>query len=201
MAEGSTPVNRIKRVCVFCGSSNRVDQRYKDAAVALGRSLADAGMELIYGGGRVGLMGMVADGALERGGRVSGVIPRFLHEHEVAHTGVDNLEITESMHSRKQRMYELSDAFVSLPGGLGTLDETVEVLTWTQLNLSNKPVVLCDVNGFWAPFLSLIDHTVAEGFTRPENRAVIEVVDGVDAVVPTLLAATPPVSDPSGKWI
>ena len=191
----------VKSVCVFCGSSIRVDQRRKDEATALGFALAKAGLTLVYGGGRVGLMGLVADAAMQGGTRVSGVIPRFLHDHEVAHTGVTDLEITDSMHDRKRRMYELSDAFVILPGGLGTLDETLEVLTWTQLGLSQKPVIICNFDGFWQPLLDLIDHTIAAGFTRPENRQTFKVVDTVEDIIPALHSMTQVKSDPSGKWI
>ena len=122
----------MKKVCVFCGSSNRVDQRFKDLATTVGRLIGEAGLDLVYGGGRVGMMGLTADATLAAGGHVTGIIPQFLHELEVVHTGVTDLEVTDSMHSRKQLMYERSDAFVILPGGLGTLDETMEVLTWTQ---------------------------------------------------------------------
>lgn len=197
----STPATVVGSVCVFCGSSIRVDQRRKDEATELGRALAKAGLGLVYGGGRVGLMGLVADAAMQAGGRVSGVIPRFLHDHEVAHTGVTHLEITDSMHDRKRRMYELSDAFVILPGGLGTLDETLEVLTWTQLGLSQKPVIICNFDGFWQPLLDLIDHTIAAGFTRPENRQTFKVVDKVEDIIPALRTTTQVKSDPSGKWI
>ena len=191
----------MKKVCVFCGSSNRVDQRFKDLATTVGRLIGEAGLDLVYGGGRVGMMGLTADATLASGGHVTGVIPQFLHELEVVHTGVTDLEVTDSMHSRKQLMYERSDAFVILPGGLGTLDETMEVLTWTQLNLSHKPIVLCNADGFWNPLLALIDHTIAEGFARPENRDVIIVVDRAEDIVPALMNATPTASDPSGKSI
>ena len=195
------PAAVVKSVCVFCGSSSRVDQRRKDEATALGHALAKAGLALVYGGGRVGLMGLVADAAMQGGTRVSGVIPRFLHDHEVAHTGVTDLEITDSMHDRKRRMYELSDAFVIMPGGLGTLDETLEVLTWTQLGLSQKPVIICNFDGFWQPLLDLIYHTIAAGFTRPESRDIFKVVDKVEDIIPALRSITQVKSDPSGKWI
>jgi hypothetical protein len=197
----STSGAGIKSVCVFCGSSSRVDQSRKDEATALGQALAKAGLELVYGGGRVGLMGLVADAAMQGGARVSGVIPKFLHDHEVAHTGVTDLEITDSMHDRKRRMYELSDAFVILPGGLGTLDETMEVLTWTQLGLSQKPVIICNFDGFWQPLLDLIDHTIAAGFTRPENRSLFTVVERIEDIIPALRTTKQALSDPSGKWI
>jgi hypothetical protein len=193
--------DRPKRICVFCGSSSRVDQSYKDMATRLGHLMAEADLDLVYGGGRVGLMGLVADSVLAGGGKVSGIIPQFLHDHEVAHTGVTDLEITDSMHARKQRMYELSDAFVILPGGLGTLDETMEVLTWTQLGLSRKPVILCNVGGFWDPLLALIDHTIATGFARADNRKILTVIDRIEDIIPALLTTKLTTSDPSGKWV
>ncbi|NQW09483.1 MAG: TIGR00730 family Rossman fold protein [Alphaproteobacteria bacterium] len=190
-----------KRICVFCGSSSRVDQRYKRAATDLGTLIAQAGCDLVYGGGKVGLMGLLADAALSAGGKVVGVIPSFLRDLEVGHGGATELIVTDSMHSRKREMYERSDAFVTLPGGLGTLDETLEVLTWTQLNLSAKPVVLVDIAGYWQPLIDLIDHTVREGFARPENRAMLTVVDRVEDVLPTLATLTVPEFDLAAKWV
>lgn len=193
---------RPRRICVFCGSSSRVDARYRDAATAFGRLIAARGGELVYGGGRVGLMGLVADAALAAGARVTGVIPRFLMNLEVGHGSVSELVVTDSMHERKAEMYERADAFVVLPGGLGTLDETLEVLTWSQLRLSTKPVVLVDVDGYWQPLLALIEHTIATGFTRPENRELFRTVTSVDAVFDALdtfeIAAT---GDVSSKWL
>lgn len=193
--------NRPLRVCVFCGSSARVDERYRDAATAFGRLLAVRGDELVYGGGRVGLMGLVADAALEGGARVTGVIPRFLMDLEVGHGAVSELVITDSMHQRKAEMYERADAFVVLPGGLGTLDETLEVLTWSQLQLSSKPVVLVDVEGYWEPLLKLIDHTIDSGFSRAENRNLFRVVNTVDAVFDAISTFPAPSSNVSAKWL
>lgn len=190
-----------KRICVFCGSSSRVDERYKQAAIELGEHIAAAGCTLVYGGGKVGLMGLLADAALSAGGEVIGVIPDFLQELEVGHGAVTELVVTDSMHSRKREMYERSDAFVTLPGGLGTLDETLEVLTWTQLQLSAKPVVLVDVAGYWRPLIDLVDHTVREGFARPENRAAFSVVERVEDVLPALATLTVPETDLSAKWV
>ncbi len=190
------------RICVFCGSSSRVDARYRDAATAFGRLIAGQGAVLVYGGGRVGLMGLVADAALEGGAKVIGVIPRFLMDLEVGHGAVSELVVTDSMHARKAEMYERADAFVVLPGGLGTLDETLEVLTWSQLKLSAKPVVLVDVDGFWQPLLALIDHTIEAGFTRPENRSLFQVVPTVDAVFDAVSAfRTDSSVDVSAKWL
>lgn len=189
------------RICVFCGSSPRVDERYKQAAIELGRRIAEAGCTLVYGGGKVGLMGLLADAALSAGGSVVGVIPDFLRELEVGHGAVTELVVTDSMHSRKREMYERSDAFVTLPGGLGTLDETLEVLTWTQLQLSAKPIVLVDVAGYWRPLIDLVDHIVREGFARPENQASFKVIDRVEDVLPALATLTVPETDPSAKWV
>ena len=173
----------IKTVAVFCGAQTGNDPAYRAAAEALGHGLADAGIRLIFGGGRVGLMGAVADAALARGGRVEGVIPEFLTQWEVAHEGVAEMTVTDSMHTRKRRMFDLSDAFVTLPGGLGTFDETIEIITWRQLKLHDKPILLCDVKGTAAPFRALIEQAIERGFARPEVRDLFEVLDGVPAVL------------------
>src|SRR3546814_9242331 len=175
-SSSSSPSRRPRRLCVFCGSSSQVGERFRAAAIELGRLIGERGDELIYGGGRVGLMGLVADAALEHGARVTGVIPRFLMAYEVGHGAVSELVITESMHARKAGMYERADAFVVLPGGLGTLDETFEVLTWSQLRLSSKPVVLVDVDGSWQPLRALIAHSIAAGFSPADHRARFRVV-------------------------
>ena len=195
------PDPQPRRICVFCGSSSRVDERYRHSATTLGHLLAARGAELIYGGGRVVLMGLVADAALERGARVTGVIPRFLMNLEVGHGAVSELVVTESMHDRKAVMYERADAFVVLPGGLGTLDETLEVLTWSQLRLSSKPVVIVDVGGYWKPLLALIEHSIEAGFTRPENRELYRVVETVDEVFEALAGFPVSTADVSSKWL
>jgi len=173
----------IRTVAVFCGAQAGDDPVYRAAASALGRGLAEAGIRLVFGGGRVGLMGAVADGALAAGGRVLGVIPDFLTRWEVAHEGVAEMTVTDSMHSRKRHMFELSDAFVMLPGGLGTLDETIEIITWRQLQLHDKPILLCDVKGSAAPLLAAIEAAIANGFARSDVRRLYEVVDGVPAAL------------------
>ncbi|MEC8181174.1 MAG: TIGR00730 family Rossman fold protein [Pseudomonadota bacterium] len=178
----------IKSICVFCGSSSAVAETHKDAARRFGAILAKNGVRLIYGGGRVGLMGLVADGAAQAGGEVIGVIPDFLERIEVGNREISELVVTDSMHARKAKMYELADAFVTLPGGLGSLDETFEVITWTQLKLSAKPFVVVNVDGYWQPLLALIDHVIAAGFARPANRDILQVVDDVEAVLPALRA-------------
>jgi uncharacterized protein (TIGR00730 family) len=179
---------RIHSIAVFCGSREGDDPAFVEAARALGRGLAEASIRLVYGGGRVGLMGQVADAALESGGTVLGVIPQFLTRWEVAHPGVSEMIVTDSMHSRKHRMFAESDAFVSMPGGLGTMDETIEVLTWRQLRLHSKPILLCDVIGSTAPLVAAIDAAIAQGFAPSDARDWFEVVHGVPALLERLRA-------------
>jgi uncharacterized protein (TIGR00730 family) len=181
-------VSGIRSVAVFCGSRPGNDPAYVEAARALGRGLAEAGITVIYGGGRSGMMGVVADAALAAGGRVEGVIPEFLMQWEVAHTGLGALEVTDGMHSRKRRMFEVADAFVTLPGGIGTLDETIEVLSWRQLKLHNKPILICDIAGSWRPFVAAIDAAVDQGFAGSEVPGFIDVVDSAAAVLERLRA-------------
>jgi hypothetical protein len=178
----------IHSVAVFCGSNSGADPAFAAGARALGRGLAAAGMRLVYGGGRIGLMGAVADAALEAGGKVLGVIPEFLARLEVAHTGIAELTVTDSMHSRKQRMFAEADAFVSLPGGLGTLDETVEIITWRQLGLHDKPILLCDIAGSTAPLLAAIEAAISLGFAPVRARDLFEVTDGVAPLLQRLQA-------------
>jgi len=166
-------VKPLARVCVFSGSSPGARAEYTEAAAGLGRALAARRLELVYGGARVGLMGVVADAALAAGGTVQGVIPAGMVEKEVAHEGLTELHVVESMHERKALMADLADAFVALPGGLGTLEEMAEVLTWAQLGLHEKPCGLLDVAGFFQGLLAFLDHTVAERFVRPEHRALL----------------------------
>ena len=181
----------IKRLCVYCASSRGHDETYRQAAVRLGTIIAEAGIELVYGGGRVGLMGLIADAALARDGRVTGVIPGHLNDREVAHPNA-RLVVVSSMHERKQRMFELADAFVTLPGGLGTLDETIEIVTWRQLGLHDKPVVIVDVGGYWAPLIALVEHTIAHGFAEPAARDFFRIVGDVDDILPALAALPEP---------
>jgi uncharacterized protein (TIGR00730 family) len=163
----------MNRVCIFCGSNPGTSPAYAEAARAMGTALARRGLGVVYGGGNVGLMGEVADAALAAGGRVVGVIPRSLMEKELGHAGCQELLVVATMHERKARMAELSDAFVALPGGFGTLDELCEALTWGQLGLHDKPCALLDVEGYFRPLLELFDRAVEEGFLRPENRALL----------------------------
>jgi len=183
----------VKRLCVYCGSSDQVDALYRDAADRLGAILAEAGIELVYGGGRIGLMGIVANAVLRGGGRVTGIIPAHLHDAEVGHHGVSELIVVASMHERKQLMFERSDAFVVLPGGLGTLDETFEIITWKQLRLHDKPILIVNVGGYWAPLFSLIDHVIESGFAAPSARDHFSTVSRVEDVLPALSAMHEPV--------
>ncbi len=183
---------KLTSLCVYCGSSDRVDPDHRRAASTLGRLLGENGIRLVYGGGRIGLMGLAADAALTAGGEVTGIIPYHLHDVEVGHKGVTELIVTDSMHQRKQRMFELSDAFAILPGGLGTLDETFEILTWKQLKLHDKPVILVNHKGYWQPFLDMVDHVIEQGFSRPSVREFFTVVDRVEDVIAAIEAAPAP---------
>jgi uncharacterized protein (TIGR00730 family) len=183
----------IKSVCVYCGSQEGRSPAHAEAAAALGRGLAERGLQLVYGGGRVGLMGIVADACLSAGGRVVGIIPDFLRRFEVGHGAVSELVVVDSMHERKQAMFDRSDAFAVLPGGFGTLDETFEMMTWRQLGLHAKPIAAIDIEGFWQPFQGLIDHLIAERFARPETRALLTLVPDVAAFFALLAADQPSV--------
>ncbi len=185
----------IRSVAVFCGAHAGSLPAYRQAAETLGRGLADAGIRLVFGGGRVGLMGALADAALAAGGEVVGVIPEFLTRLEVAHQRVDRLVISDSMHARKQRMYELSDAFVMLPGGIGTYDETIEVITWRQLRLHDKPILICDVAGSATALVGLLENAIEEGFAPPDGRKLYEVVHGVPALLARLEELQAPPED------
>ncbi|HET7594783.1 MAG TPA: TIGR00730 family Rossman fold protein [Stellaceae bacterium] len=182
----------IKRLCVYCGSSAGKEASYRAAAARLGTLLAESDVELVYGGGRVGLMGVLADAAIAAGGRVMGIIPRHLHDREVAHPGVSHMVVVGSMHERKQRMFEMADAFAVLPGGLGTLDETIEMLTWRQLALHDKPVIIADIAGYWAPLLGLIEHAIGHGFAGASLRDYYRVVARIEDVLPTLATLPQP---------
>ncbi len=186
---------RPRSVAVFCGARPGHDPGAVRDATALGAGLARLGLRLVYGGGRVGLMGAVADAVLAGGGSVLGVIPEFLTRREVAHSGVDAMVVTDSMHSRKQRMVAESDAFVAMPGGLGTLDETVEVLTWRQLGLHDKPVLVCDSGGWARGLLAALDAAVADGFAGPETAELFEVLPDVPAVLRRLEGLPPAGAD------
>ena len=182
----------ISALCVYCGSSNHVAPGYLEAARRVGLEAASRGMGIVFGGGRVGMMGAVAEGALEAGGEVIGIIPNHLQEQEVGHDGLTRLEIVDSMHVRKMRMFELSDAFCALPGGLGTLDETFEIVTWKQLGLHDAPVLLVNLDGYWDPLLEMVAHQAEAGFVRPQHRQLFQVVDSIEALFAALETAKPP---------
>jgi len=188
----------MRRVCVFCGSSNGANPVYLEAARAMGRALAGRGIGLVYGGGSTGLMGVVADAALEAGGEVVGVIPRALQLRELAHGGLTALHVVGSMHERKARMAELADGFVALPGGMGTLEELAEMITWAQLGLHAKPVGLLDVAGYYAPLTAFFDRATAEGFIRREHRELVLVGSEPGALLDRFAAWTPPRIE---RWI
>jgi uncharacterized protein (TIGR00730 family) len=181
----------IRSLCVYCGSSPGADPAHAAASADFGRALARAGITLVYGGGRVGLMGVVADACLSAGGAVTGIIPHFLYNRELGHGGATELVVVDSMHQRKQAMFERSDAFCVLPGGIGTMDETFEIITWRQLGLHDKPIVLVDHKGYWQPFLDLIERTISERFASPATRGLFTVVGAPDQVLPALAASGP----------
>jgi uncharacterized protein (TIGR00730 family) len=185
-----SPTPPSRAIAVFCGSRAGHDPALHTQAVALGHGMAARGMRLIYGGGRVGLMGAVADAVLEASGEVTGVIPEFLTRLEVAHDGLTELVVTDSMHSRKRLMFDLADAFVTMPGGLGTLDETVEIITWRQLGLHDKPVFICDVGGWAAALLAALEATIDDGFAAASARRLYRVVADVPSLL-QLLTAVP----------
>ncbi|MBX6367121.1 MAG: TIGR00730 family Rossman fold protein [Rhodospirillales bacterium] len=187
----------VQSLCVYCGSSSRVAESYRQAARQLGELLARQGIELVYGGGRIGLMGICADAALAAGGRVTGIIPRHLHDVEVGHHGLTRLLVTESMHERKRLMFEMSDAFLVLPGGLGTLDEAFEIITWRQLALHDKPIIVVDIEGYWQPFQALVQHVVDEGFARPTVLSLFKVVPSIEAAFTALELAREPAVTPA----
>lgn len=193
-------MNTIRSVCVYCGSSPGRDEIYVKAGHLLGRSIAKAGLRLVYGGGTKGIMGAVAEGALKAGGKVTGIIPRFLINREATETALDRLDellITDNMHERKHKMFEKSDAFVALPGGIGTVEEIVEIMTWAQLGHHRKPIVFGNVNGFWDPMTALLDHMAGEGFIHTAQRVKPLVVNDPEAIVAAIIVAGSSVDAPT----
>jgi len=182
----------FRRICVYCGSSNHVDQRYKDAAFAVGATLAQRGIGVVYGGGRVGLMGKVAEGALSEGGDVFGVIPAKLQALELGHIDLTELFVVDSMHARKMMMAQLSDAFIALPGGFGTLEELAEATTWTQLNYHLKPVGVLNLDGYYDTLLAWITHASGEGFIREQHTGLISSAPDIDTLLDKLANAEIP---------
>ena len=184
-----TGMNKIRTVCVYCGSGAGNNPRFIEAASAFGRLLAENGIRLVYGGGSLGLMGAVANGALDHGGIVTGIIPEFLNTRERMLSRVQELIITPDMHERKRLMFERSDAFVALPGGVGTLEELVEQLTWQQLGRHSKPVLLANIDGFWEPLIALLAHMRETAFIRPGLNIDVLKAERVEDIVPRLRAA------------
>lgn len=189
----------MKSVCVFCGSSSGANPAYAAAARELGRELAARRLALVYGGGRVGLMGAVASAALAAGGSVVGVIPHALALREVAQEDCTELVVVDTMHERKALMADRADAFAALPGGYGTCDELFEIITWSQLGIHRKPVAMLNVNGFFTPLLLWLDHVVAEGLLKPKHRELLLVADAVPQLLDLLAAWNPP--EPTTKWV
>jgi uncharacterized protein (TIGR00730 family) len=188
----------MRRLCVFCGSSVGNQAEYAEAAQQLGALLAARGVSLVYGGGNVGLMGVIADAVMAHGGEAIGVIPQALADREIAHTGITELRVVDSMHTRKAMMADLADAFVAMPGGVGTFEEFFEVVTWTQLGLHRKPCGLLNVKNFYTPLAAFIDQAVSEGFIRPVHRAAIVVDSDAERLLNTLAGMDLP---DVPKWI
>jgi uncharacterized protein (TIGR00730 family) len=179
----------VKRLAVYCGSSMGTNPRFAETARALGAEMAARGIGLVYGGGRLGLMGVIADAVLEGGGEVFGVIPQALVDLEVAHTGLTELHLVNTMHERKALMTELTDAFVAIPGGIGTLDELFEAWSWNALGYHAKPFAILNVDGFWDEMIAFLDHVTVSGFMSPARRAQLLVSDGIGDVIGQLAAA------------
>jgi uncharacterized protein (TIGR00730 family) len=193
-------MNTIRSVCVYCGSSPGSRDVYMKAGHVLGRSIAEAGLRLVYGGGTKGIMGAVAGSAMRAGGKVTGIIPRFLVNREATEPALDKLDelvITDNMHQRKHTMFEKSDAFVALPGGIGTVEEIVEIMTWAQLGHHRKPIVFVNVENFWDPIIALIDHMRAEGFVHTGHLVKPLVIGRAEAVVAALLTEGASVDAPT----
>ncbi len=180
---------KLANVCVYCGSSDGADPAFVDAGTRFGSLLADAGAGLVYGGASIGVMGAVAKSVLAGGGKVIGVIPEFLTRVEVQLNDVTELIVTDNMHNRKRVMFERSNAFVALPGGIGTLEELIEILTWAQLGRHNHPIIIANLNGFWDPLIELLDHMIKQKFVRSSVRRFYGVVDKVEDILPRIEAA------------
>ncbi|GAA4280062.1 LOG family protein [Gaetbulibacter aestuarii] len=188
----------MKRITVFCGSSFGTEKDFETHAIALGKTLALENITLVYGGANVGLMGAVANGALENSGKVIGVLPNFLKSKELAHQGLTELIIVDSMHQRKTKMNELCDGVIALPGGFGTMEELFEMLTWGQLGLHKKPIGILNVNGFYDDLISFLDHTVTKGLLKAVNRDMLLVSDNIDDLLSKMKTYQPKIT---GKWI
>jgi uncharacterized protein (TIGR00730 family) len=185
-------MTEVRSLCVLCGSREGSDPAFRETATRLGRLMAQRHVRLIYGGGSIGLMGVIADSVLAAGGEAVGVIPEFLIRYEVGHRRLTELVTTDSMHDRKRQMFDMADGFVVLPGGLGTLDETFEIITWKQIRLHSAPIVVLDVGGYWAPLSALVDAVVSAGFAHPTVRDLFSVVSRPEDVFAALAAAPEP---------
>ena len=188
---------KIQKIVVFCGSSMGTDQVYSDAALHTGKLFAERGIDLVYGGGGIGLMGIVANTMMEKGAKVTGVIPKFLATKEIANNEITELIVVDTMHERKALMNQLSDAVLVLPGGIGTLEEFFEVFTWGQLGLHQKPIAILNINGFYNPLIELIDHMRSQGFLRYEHFNMLIVSDSLEEILTKMEAYSPP---PLPKW-
>ena len=193
-----TTLRTFKRLCVFCGSSHGANPAYAEAATKLGSEFARRGIELVYGGGNVGLMGVVADGVLAAGGKVIGVIPEALMAKELGHKGIQDLRVVKTMHERKAMMAELSDGFIALPGGIGTFEEFFEIVTWAQLGFHAKPCALLNINGFYDPLLRLVDHAIEERFIKASQRRILIVGSEIETLLHHMAHHHVPVEP---KWI
>lgn len=188
----------MKRICVYCGSSFGENPIYVETARAMGEAIAKRGDELVYGGGKVGLMGTVADAVLAAGGRVIGIMPKFLVDKEIAHKGLTELRVVDTMHNRKEMLLRISDAVIALPGGWGTYDELAEVVTWAQLGLHEKPIGVLNLNGFYNPLIAQMDHAIAEGFVRPAHRDLLIIDEDISNLLKRIDAYVPPAG--AVKW-
>ena len=190
----------MKSLCVFCGSKTGNDPQFRDAAAQLGKGLAESNIRLVFGGGHVGLMGVVADAILAHHGEVTGVIPKALQQRELAHEGVADMRVVDSMHTRKATMAELSDAFIALPGGMGTFEELCEILTWAQLEFHSKPVVILNLNGYYTPLLDLIAQGIEQGFMTEQARSYFYAATSVDDAMAYLQNAAAGAADAKAIW-
>jgi uncharacterized protein (TIGR00730 family) len=179
-------MNEIRSVCVYCGTSMRADPLYQDAAFALGKALAQEGLQLVYGGGKLGLMGQVADGVMQNGGRAIGFTTEYIAHLEQAHTSLTELHVVNSMHTRKLKMSENADAFVILPGGFGTLDELFETLTWRQLKMHDKPIIIANINGYWNPLEALANSVINNLFAQLQDKDYLTFVSSIAEIIPVL---------------
>jgi len=190
----------IHSVCVYCGSASRVDELYNYTARKVGAAIGSQKLHLIYGGGHVGLMGVLADATLAAGGEVTGIIPEHIRVHELQHSGLTELIVVDNMHIRKDMMAEKADAFIALPGGFGTLDELFEILTWKQIGLHTKPIVIYNEHGFWDPLLGLIEQVISKNFAPENNRQIFKVVTNIDDMFSALFASETVTFNPQDKW-